>query len=35
MGNIKDYDLLGWAEDKDIKNIIGDEKYIIVILYQK
>ena len=26
MGNIKDYDLLGWAEDKDIKNIIGDEK---------
>ena len=26
MGNIKDYDLLGWADDKDIKNIIGDEK---------
>ena len=26
MGNIKDYDLLGWADDKNIKNIIGDEK---------
>ena len=26
MGNIKDYDLLGWADDKDIKSIIGDEK---------
>ena len=26
MGNIKDYDLLGWSDDKEIKNMIGGEK---------
>ena len=26
MGNIKDYDLLGWSDDKEIKNIIEGEK---------
>ena len=26
MSNIKEYDLLSWSEDKDIKKLIGDEK---------
>ena len=26
MNNIKEYDLLSWADDKDIKKVINDEK---------
>ena len=26
MNNIKEYDLLSWADDKDIKKLINDEK---------